>query len=102
MRQKRLKEPCVIWLTVKSFPGLLAEESTLRRWRKEFGYQMQQWAGALESKVFALSGRVPRILEVFTHPFKRLEKVLSQLPPLPSQWTILIKTLWWLQPSYPL
>jgi hypothetical protein len=79
-----------------------AEESTVRRWRKEFRDKIQQWVGKLESRIFTLYGRVPHILAEFSHPFKRLEKLLSQLPPLPSQWKVLVKTLWWMQPSYPL
>jgi hypothetical protein len=79
-----------------------AEESTLRRWRREFSYKMQQWAGSLESRVFDLSGQSPSFLQVFAHPLKRLEKALSRLPSLPSRWAVMTKTIWWLNPSHPL
>jgi len=79
-----------------------AEESTLRRWRNEFSYKMQEWAGSLEAKVFKLSGRVPSFIKISSHPLRRLEKALSRLPALPSRWAVMVKTLWWLNPSYPL
>jgi len=73
-----------------------AEESTLRRWRNEFSRKMQEWAGLLESMVFKLSHRAPSFIKLLSHPLRRLEKALSRLPALPFQWTVLIKTLWWL------
>ncbi|MDP3954884.1 MAG: DUF6431 domain-containing protein, partial [bacterium] len=79
-----------------------AEESTLRRWWNEFSRKMQQWAGSVEAKVFKLSGQAPSFIKILSHPIKRLEKALSELPALPSWWAIMIKTLWWLHPAYPL
>lgn len=78
-----------------------ASESTVRRWLKEFGQKLEQWAGALEARVYALSGQTPGLVRS-CHPLKRLEEVLSRLPPLPSSWTIMVKTLWWLENSHPL
>jgi len=79
-----------------------AEESTLRRWRKEYGGKMQEWAGLLESRVYGLFHRAPNVINLSDHPLKRLEKALSRLPPLPSRWTVLVKALYWLLPSHPL
>ncbi|MDP2729581.1 MAG: hypothetical protein Q8O55_03755 [Dehalococcoidales bacterium] len=61
---------------------------------------MQQWAGLLEARVFKLFKRTPSFIELSSHPLKRLEKALSQLPDLPSLWTVMVKTLWWLNPSH--
>jgi hypothetical protein len=62
---------------------------------------MQQWAGLLESKAL-LYHQVPSFIKLVSHPLGRLEKALSQLPDLPSRWAVMVKTLWWLNPSYPL
>jgi hypothetical protein len=79
-----------------------ADESTLRRWRKEFSRKMLEWAGLLEAKAFKLFNKTPSFIKISSHPLKRLEKALSQLPALPSRWAVMVKTLWWLNPSYPL
>ena len=79
-----------------------AAESTLWRWRNEFSRQMQEWAGLLEAKIFRLSRRAPSFVRLLSHPLKRLEEALSHLPTLPFQWTVMVKTLWWLNPSHPL
>lgn len=78
-----------------------ADESTLRRWWSEFRHKLPQWAGSLESRVFKLSRRIPSLIR-HSHPLKRLEEALSHLPTLPSGWTVLVKTLYWLLPSHPL
>jgi len=80
----------------------VAEESTLWRWRKEYNRRMQEWAGLLESKVFKLFNRPPSFIKLLSHPLKRLEEALSHLPALPSRWTVLVKTLYWLLISHPL
>ena len=80
----------------------LAGESTLYRWRREFRGKMQQWAGALEGQVFKLFNRITNFIEMPSLPLTRLQKSLSQLPTLPSRWTVIVKTLWWLNPSHPL
>jgi len=74
-----------------------AEESTLRRWWKKLGSQLPHWAGALEARALALSGQAPHLLARVSHPFQRLEKALSQLPPLPARWAVITRTLWWLR-----
>ncbi len=79
----------------------LADERTMRRWWNEFSSKMQQWAGLLESKAYELLNRAPGLLR-YSHPLKRLEETLSQLPALPSWWTVMVKTLWWLKTSHPL
>jgi len=79
-----------------------ADESTLRRWWKEFSQKLPQWAGSLEAQVFKLFNRTPSFIEMSSLPLTRLQKVLSQLPALPSSWTVIVKTLWWLNPSHPL
>jgi len=79
-----------------------ADESTLRRWRNEFSRKMQEWAGLLESMVFKLSRGPPDFIRLVSHPLKRLEAALSRLPVLPSQWAVMVKTLWWLKTSHPL
>ena len=78
-----------------------ADERTLRRWWSEFSHKLPQWAGALESRIFELSRQVPSFIR-HSHPLKRLEKALSWLPALPSRWTVMVKTLWWLKTSHPL
>ena len=77
-----------------------AEESTLRRWRREFSYKLQQWAGSLESRIYDLCGQTPNPL--LSHPFKRLERILSELSALPSRWAVITKTIWWFNSSHPL
>ncbi len=87
------------------FPDLSfsdASESTVRRWLKEFGQKLLQWAGALETRIFSLSGQIRGIIRSSTHPLKRLEEALSRLPPLPAWWPVMVKTLWWLRNSHPL
>ncbi|MDP2729353.1 MAG: DUF6431 domain-containing protein [Dehalococcoidales bacterium] len=79
-----------------------AEESTLWRWRKEYSHKMQEWAGLLESKVFKVFNRAPSFVKLLSHPLRRLEKALSWLPALPSQWVVMVKTLYWLLRSHPL
>jgi hypothetical protein len=74
-------------------------EGTLRRWRKEFSDKMREWYGLLEGLL--LHNQTPS-LDNCDHPLKRLEEALSHLPTLPSRWTVMVKTLWWLKTSYPL
>jgi hypothetical protein len=78
-----------------------ADASTVGRWLKEFGQKLPQWAGALEARIFGLSGQIPGFIRD-SHPLKRLETALSRLPPLSSQWPVMAKALWWLQNSHPL
>jgi hypothetical protein len=78
-----------------------ADASTVRRWLKEFSQKLPQWAGLLEARIFSLSGQIPSFI-CDSHPLKRLEVALSHLPPLPSRWTVMVKTLWWLENSHPL
>jgi hypothetical protein len=79
-----------------------ADESTMRRWRKEFDLKLETWAGILEAKLIRLGKSIPGIIQCLSHPLKRLEQILSCLPALPLQWTVLTKTLWWLNNSHPL
>ena len=79
----------------------VADERTQQRWWNEFSSKMQQWAGVLESRAYELLNRVPNPLH-HSHLLKRLEETLSQLPALPSWWTVMTKTLWWLKTSHPL
>ncbi len=78
-----------------------ASESTVRRWLKEFSQKLPQWAGSLETRIFGLSQQIPTLIRN-SHPLKRLEEALSRLPPLPAWWTVMVKTLWWLENSHPL
>ncbi len=78
------------------------DESTLRRWWNEFSRKMQEWAGLLESMVFRLSRGPPSFIRLLSNPLKRLEDDLTHLPVLPSQWPVMVKTLWWLKTSHPL
>lgn len=78
-----------------------ADESTIRRWRKEYGKKMMEWAGKLEDLV-SLYEDIPEIIQLVSHPLKNLEQILSFLPALPVQWTVMSKTLWWLKKSHPL
>jgi hypothetical protein len=78
-----------------------ADERTMWRWWKEFSSKMEQWAALLESMSYALLKRAPGLLR-HSHPLKRLEETLARLPALPSSWTVMVKTLWWLKNSHPL
>ena len=77
----------------------LADMRTLRRWWKEFNSKLAEWAGLL-GVILQPSAQTPGVLN-YQHPLKRLEEALSGLPLLPSHWTIMVKTLWWLNPSHP-
>jgi Domain of unknown function (DUF6431) len=79
-----------------------AEESTLRLWWNEYSHKMQEWAGLLESEGFKLFNRASGLITPSMHALNRLEAALSRLPSLPSRWTVMVKTLWWLKSSYPL
>jgi transposase-like protein len=79
-----------------------ASESSIWRWRKEFGEQMVGWAGILEAKLIRLGKFEAGIMQCLSHPLNRLEKVLSFFPALPGRWTIITKTLWWLKNTHPL
>jgi hypothetical protein len=78
----------------------MADIRTLRGWWKEFKIKLAEWAGLLEV-IFQSSAQTPGVLD-YRHPLKRLEEALSRLPLLPSHWTIMVKTLWWLNPTHPL
>jgi len=78
-----------------------ADDRTLRRWGHEFSRKLPGWAAALESLVPGASGRVTSLIR-YSHPLKRLEKALSSLPALPSDWTTMVRTFWWLWTSHPL
>ncbi|MBE0430123.1 MAG: hypothetical protein IBX61_09695 [Thermoleophilia bacterium] len=77
-----------------------ADIRTQRRWWNEFGSKMQQWVGLLESRAYEVLDQVPSLFRQ-SNPLKRLEETLSHLPALPSWWSVLIKTLWWLKTSHP-
>jgi hypothetical protein len=79
-----------------------ADESTLRRWWKEFRHKLPQWAGLLEAQIFRLSGRPPSYIAFFPDPLKRLVEDLSQITVLPAEWPVLVKAIWWLSTSHPL
>ncbi len=79
-----------------------ADESTLRRWLKEFSRKMPEWAGSVEARAFELYNRALSFIHLPSHPLRRLERILSELPALPSRWTVMVKTLWWLKTSHPL
>jgi hypothetical protein len=78
-----------------------ASESTLRRWRDEYQPKLQEWAGRLEALIMG-QRPTPGLIGLTFDPLARLEEVLSGLPPLPSDWSLMIKTLWWLTKSHPL
>jgi len=78
-----------------------ADESTLRRWWKEFSPKLENWAGRLEGRILKLTQRTPSFPHKL-HPLQRLEEILSRLPPLPAWWAVMIKTLWWLENTHPL
>ncbi len=79
----------------------LADERTQQRWWNEFSGKMQQWAALLESRTDELLNRAPSLLH-HSRPLERLEETLSQLPVLPSWWTVMVKAFWWLKTSHPL
>lgn len=79
-----------------------ASESTLWRWLKEFSRKMQEWAGLLEAMIFQRSGRAASLVRLPSNPLKRLERALSKVQDLPSQWPVMVKALWWLKKSHPL
>ena len=79
-----------------------ADASTMRRWLKEFSQKLVQWAASLEDMIFQRSGLAPSLVRLLSNPLKRLKEALSRLPPLPSRWTVMVKTLWWLENSHPL
>jgi len=78
-----------------------ADESTLRRWWKEFKPKLEQWAGRLDARIQQLTQQAPS-LPPNLQPLQRLEEILSRLPPLPKWWAVMIKTLWWLENTHPL
>jgi hypothetical protein len=78
-----------------------AEESTLRRWWREFRPQIRDWGGLLEARLWRLYQRLESLIRLPVNPLQRLQKVVETLPALPAHWTLLVKTLWWLQKSHP-
>jgi hypothetical protein len=78
-----------------------ADESTLRRWWKVFGGKIRDWSGQLEAILLRLKQPIASLTRLALNPFDRLQSVLSAYPELPSQWTLLVKTLYWLQKSHP-
>lgn len=79
-----------------------AEESTLRRWRKEFHYKMQHWAGILEAKAQEWFQQCQNLMDIYVQPLQRLKQAVSLLPELPPRWPLLIQAIHWLSPSHPL
>jgi hypothetical protein len=69
----------------------LADESTLRRWWKEFRHKLPQWAGYLEARIFQLSHCALGFDPLFSDPLNWLEEALAKLPALPSEWPVLVK-----------
>lgn len=80
----------------------LADENTMKRWRKEFSLTMTEWTGLLEGLIFMLCGHIPGVIRLSSHPLQNLEQALSFLPVLPGQWTVMAKALWWLKKPHPL
>jgi hypothetical protein len=78
-----------------------ADERTLQRWKKEFQVTMQDWAGQLEAVLWQLKQRISSIIRLSLKPFHRLQAALSEYAELPSDWTLLVKTLYWLQKAHP-
>ena len=79
-----------------------ADESTIRRWKKEFNLKIAEWTGILEDRLLRIGQPIPGIIRCLDHPLKRLENTLSFLPALPAQWTLITRVLWWLRNSHPL
>ena len=79
-----------------------AEESTLRRWRKEYHYKMQHWAGILEAKAQEWFQQYQSLLDLSVQPLQRLRQARSLLPELPHRWPLLTQAIHWLSPSHPL
>lgn len=79
-----------------------AEESTLRRWYREFNHKMKGWSGLLYGKVMEFRNQLLGLIQLSGHPLERLKQILSMLPELPLRWTVLVKVLWWINPSHPL
>ncbi len=86
--------------TLAQSPGE-ADESTLRRWLKEFRGKIRDWAGQLESILFHLKQGIAGVIRLPLNPLQRLQSILAEYPVLPSPWTLLVKTLYWLQKSHP-
>lgn len=78
-----------------------AEESTLRRWLKEFQGKIRDWAGQLEAILYRLQQRLASLTRLPLNPFQRLQAMLDEYPILPNCWTLLVKALYWLQKSPP-
>ena len=78
-----------------------ASESTLRRWRDEYKPQIQEWSGRVEDLILRQC-RASGLIRWTLDPLARLAEVLSRLPPLPGNWPVMIKALWWLSKSHPL
>jgi len=78
-----------------------ADESTLRRWLKEYRAKIQAWSGQLEAILWQLQQRLRRLTGLAVDPLQRLQSVLLEYPELPSHWTLLVKALYWLQKSHP-
>jgi len=75
-----------------------ASESTLRRWRDEFQSKIQEWSGRLEEILDIPKAGLIR----WPDPLRRLEEVMSRLPPLPGKWPVMTGALWWLSKPHPL
>jgi len=78
-----------------------ADERTIRRWWREFSYEMGQWAGALESLAYRMFSHSPSLIR-HCDPLHRLEEVLSRLPSLPSRCAVMVRALWWLERAHQL
>lgn len=68
---------------------------------KEFRGKMQDWAGELESILLRLKQHVASFTRLPLNPLHHLQSILAEYPVLPSHWTLLVKTLYWLQKSPP-
>jgi hypothetical protein len=79
-----------------------AEDSTLRRWQKEFREKMQSWAGRLESNAKELFDKQTHLFDISSNPYQRLEQALDLLPRFPLRWSVLIKVIQILNLSHPL
>jgi hypothetical protein len=79
---------------ISRLPETHAEESTIRRWKKEFSKQMPSMAGQLERLAADIGKGASSLIQLSEKPLRRLRAAVNVLRELPSEISSLACAFW--------